>query len=522
MRGWRVSLCLVAIISLGLVQAAEARLRAGVAAVPITPFGPNKDWKGPIAASGVWGDAKNRIWLAGFDNGRAAEGKHDDLWARALVLESDGVRVALVSLDLVGYFQNAGSYGIDNALKQVQPGIKFDAVIVSSTHNHAGPDTIGLWGPAPGQDGKYGAYLQFVDRQIAQALSEAGDPRRMLEVRVRLAAARPASLRRLQTRTGHRPPSFFDDELRVMQLLTGATRERTRVLATLVNWSTHPESMERANRLITSDFPHYLREALERQYGGTALYFSGDLGAAEISSNAALPGAAVEIIGDKKFPLDPKTGRPPISFERTQAIGEAIAREASQALENPDEDPVNSIKVRSLRITVPVTNPTYRAAQKAGILFGGDTITTTLYHVSLGAAEMITLPGEVFPELLYGVQSFRRTDCPEANTGRSYEPAILPLLNATHKFILGLAPDELGYVVPQYDFVPLPPKEWPADGKQAPDACAASGVPAHYHETNSASYELAPTVACAYARLLGRDIATFKACAGYLRAIEQQ
>lgn len=494
-----------------LAAPAQAALRAGVAAIPITPFGANPGWKGPVQASGLWGDETNRVWLAGFGMNRPAEGRHDDLWARALVLDDGRTRVALVSLDLIGYYQNAGFYGVDFALQHLRPGIKFDAVIVSSTHNHEGPDTIGLWGPKLGQDGKYRAYLEFVDRQITRALTEAGDPRRMVGVRARFGALRSAPLWVLQVRTGHRPPNFFDEELRVMQLTAVSGKNRGTVLATLINWNTHPESMESRNRILTSDFPHFVREAVEKKYGGTAVYFSGAIGAAEIIGDAPMPGREFEQIGARRFPLDPQSHRPPVSFERTQAIGEVVAEAVVQALERGEELPVEAISVRSLPISSPVTNPNYLALQKGGILYSsGETMSTTLYHVTLGPAEFITLPGEVFPELLYGVERVHRTDCPEAHTGQPYEPAIWPHLKARYKFVLGLAPDELGYVVPLYDFVPLPPK--PFTGRQSPDACAARGVPSHYHETNSVSYQMGPAVTCGMVKLLGGDISQFAAC----------
>src|SRR3954468_4637028 len=101
---------------------APKQLKAGAAAIAITPFGSNPDWKGPITESGVWGDkftdsnhnghwdegepfqddsgnaridthSQGRyagIYLAGFGNNRPATGKHDDLWARALVIELGG------------------------------------------------------------------------------------------------------------------------------------------------------------------------------------------------------------------------------------------------------------------------------------------------------------------------------------------------------------------------------------------------------------------------------------------------
>src|SRR5215467_14283258 len=154
---------LTAITLLALIQLATARssvdplanepLRVGVAAVPITPFGPNPDWDGTITESGVWGEKfkdLNRngkwdpgepfeddpgnttldpgsngkydgIYLAGFGHNRPATGKHDDLWARAIVLESGATRVAIVSLDLIGYYSRANYYGLGEIKKFVDP-----------------------------------------------------------------------------------------------------------------------------------------------------------------------------------------------------------------------------------------------------------------------------------------------------------------------------------------------------------------------------------------------------------------
>ena len=36
------------------------------------------------------------VWIAGFGNRRPANGVHDDLWARTMVLEQEGFRFALV------------------------------------------------------------------------------------------------------------------------------------------------------------------------------------------------------------------------------------------------------------------------------------------------------------------------------------------------------------------------------------------------------------------------------------------
>ena len=43
------------------------------------------------------------IWIAGFSNQRAANGVHDDVWARVVVFDDGQSRLALVSLDAIGF-----------------------------------------------------------------------------------------------------------------------------------------------------------------------------------------------------------------------------------------------------------------------------------------------------------------------------------------------------------------------------------------------------------------------------------
>ncbi len=419
-------------------------------------------------------------------------------------------KVALVALDFIGYYQNGGYYGVDQVKKMLKLELGLTDVIVASTHNHEGPDTIGLWAPA-NKDGKYADYLKWVDRRIAEAISKAAEPANMAEVRARFGATNPErspSLKGLQVRTTHRPPFFFDEELRAMQL----TRTNGKVLATLINWNTHPESLESRNQEITSDFPHFVREAVEKKYGGTAVYFSGDIGGVEIIGDAeSRTGLEYEEINGKRFPLT-AGHRPNVSFERTQTIGEAVATAVFQALDAGSNERVDVLTLKSQPVRAPVTNPGFKAMIQAGVLsnYGADKehpeVNTTIWHLRVGPADIITLPGEVFPELIYGVEQHKRTDCPAANTGRPYEPAVLPLLKGKYHFILGLTPDELGYVVPGYDFSAGP------GGARVTDACKDPKVPNHYHETNSSSDQMAPAITCGFVKLLGGDPAKYEAC----------
>src|ERR1044072_555655 len=110
----------LSVIWLPTEPAQKQGLKVGVAAFRITPSGPNPDWDGTITQSGVWGerftdangngrwdagepfedDAGNSalgessrgryegIYLAGVGKNRIATATHDDLWARAIGIQS--------------------------------------------------------------------------------------------------------------------------------------------------------------------------------------------------------------------------------------------------------------------------------------------------------------------------------------------------------------------------------------------------------------------------------------------------
>lgn len=527
-------------------------LKVGVAAVPITPFGPNPDWDGTITPSGVWGekftDANHNgrwdpgepfdddsgndaldpsskgkydgIYLAGFGNNRPATGKHDDLWARALVLEYETTKIAIVSIDVIGYYSKANYYGLGEIKKLVDPKLGLTEILIASTHNHEAPDTIGAWGPNPLSDGKYPKYLRFIDHQIARAISKAAAS--TVRAVMKLGRTDPEmspSIAGMQTRTHGRPPDFFDQELRVMQFYDGSGTTLDRVIATVINWNTHPESMESGNTIITSDFPNAVREAVEKKYGGTAIYISGDIGAVEIIGDSNIKVTDRVRFDGKDYPMKPNNKRPDYTFERTEAIGRDVAKAVFTALAGAEWSSASGIDVKKVTLRAPMDNVGYAFLASKGVL---DTmpmpregepfeLESTVYALTIGDAQIITVPGELFPEVFYGVEKNRRRDCSEADTKRPAEPGVRDLMTKKYKFVFGLCPDEFGYIVPGYDF--LAPSPDAARGlRQAKDACKSAGVTDHYHETNSASSQLAARWACAAAALLEGKLPDSAAC----------
>ncbi len=221
-----------------------AELQAGFAELDITP---------PLD--------RGPVWMAGFQQNRAALGVHDPLMARAVVL-ADGVKkIALVSVDLIGL-----QYPAVQQIRAALP--EFDYVLVASTHNHEGPDVIGLWGPSYFENGVDLAYIARTVERVVAVVREAG--RKAVAVRAGYGTSRPEGLL-----ADARLPEAFDDVLRVLSFRRVDSGELAGVL---VQWNCHPEALGRRNRLLTADFPAATVEYLKTKLDCPIAYFSGPVG----------------------------------------------------------------------------------------------------------------------------------------------------------------------------------------------------------------------------------------------------
>ena len=99
---------------------------------------------------------KKPVYLAGFGQNRKATKVHDPIMVRAVVLADGAQKIALVSADVVGLFLPS----VERVRAEL-PGFKY--VLVSATHNHEGPDTLGLWGASPFTSGVDPDYLARVE-----------------------------------------------------------------------------------------------------------------------------------------------------------------------------------------------------------------------------------------------------------------------------------------------------------------------------------------------------------------------
>ncbi|GAB2801828.1 hypothetical protein GCM10027275_55010 [Rhabdobacter roseus] len=343
-------------------------------------------------------------WLAGFESRRAANGVHDDLWVRALVIDDGQTRLAIASLDLLGLLHS----NILSIRLQIPESAGITHSILCSTHNHQAPDLLGFWGESPVKSGVNREYLQFVERQAARAMAEAATH------------LRPTTLR------------FVTDTTGQLAIMHATDTRNGQTLGTLVVGDYTPQTLWKKNLFITSDFAHYLREYTEK-----GIYSPG-LGLVE----PGLGGITVFVSAATKSTLPPNDQREIInpitaqsyttpSFEKARALGLQLAQRVLQAVRQDTLPSTRQagIALRAKSFDVPVQSKSFRAGVALGVVEAGYTswgyLRSEATAFSLGDASFIAVPAARYP-----LGASAKTPPP-----------------GKYPFVLGLANDDLGYLM---------------------------------------------------------------------------
>ncbi len=363
-------------------------MRAGAASADITP------------------DDVRNTFVAGFGMGKRATGVHMPLRASAVYLEADdGQSVVLVSLDLVGLLKA----WIDRIRARVT-AIAGERVVVACTHTHAGPDTLGYWGPSflklfPISDGKNPAYMHALVDKVAACVDEA------------VQSAGDATLRAVSfdgdiawSRNDRKGGARYD------KLVAFAVDNAAGRVATVINYASHPETLWEHNTLLSPDFVGPLRQHIQARTGGEVAYFNGPLGAM--------------LTPDCKAEFKDLDGR--IAYIDT--LGEDMATRVTEALAATDPVPVRTLEHAPRPVHVANDNWRYRLLERLGLV---DVVTrdkgvdSIAHALSFGTVSMATFPGEPSPEL--GAEVAAR-------------------MTGEHRMVVGLCEDEFGYILQPAQF----------------------------------------------------------------------
>ena len=381
------------------------------------------------------------VFLAGFGRNRRAETVHDDLYVRALALDSNGRFLIIVALDLISLHREQ-CQRLERRVASQLPGAQ---MLIACTHTHHGPDTLGLWGPDEQTSGVDKTYLKGVfDTVVETAVAAAAN----------LQEAHLASTSVIVPGVAKnlRDPDIADEELTCLQFRTVGEE---RPLATWLIFPCHPEVLWDQNPHITSDYMFPLRQRVEAATRAPCLVHVGALG-----------GMMSPDVVDH-------------SFAEAAAMGETLAQAALTALKEATARPVTRLSYDRHEFAVPMENPLFDMAAAAGLLpeikQPDGTVLTEASLLQLNDAWLFAVPGELLPRL-----------------GLHYRK-LLKDTGARVTAVIGLANDELGYILPAEDFTP--PENYLEPGSS-------------YEESMSLGPEIGPRLTTALHSLLGNDVGT--------------
>lgn len=203
---------------------------------------------------------------------RVAESIRDRLHANALVLEHNGLKVALLSLDWIIVEQD--DVAAIRRLVADQTGIAPAHITVCAIQTHSAPRTLSAWGWGD----KVVDYVQSALPQIAAAAAAAD--RSLQPVRVGIGVTHSeVGVNRRQIRADHsvalgvNPWGPFDPRMTVLRL-----EGRGGPLATLVHYGAHPTVLSGQSRVVSRDWPGVMVDRLEQLTGAPAIFINGAVG----------------------------------------------------------------------------------------------------------------------------------------------------------------------------------------------------------------------------------------------------
>jgi hypothetical protein len=342
------------------------------------------------------------VFVETWDQGRVDVGNgrsdsawvHDDLRTTALALSLGEQRVILIMADTYSYFSPDIAVMLERVRARLPETWADAPILVSATHNHHGPDTAFNINDE---------WFSMMADEIAMAAEDA------------VASMQPATLSSAVGDHGYGADDVRDPVIRntLLNVLAVDAAESGEAIATLVQWTGHPESTlgweppaEAANleeacaikgwegdnctaegRYLTADYPGVVRERLQAMRGGQVLYFNGPLG------SQVGPGAAPTWLVDEAHPvgdgLTVPEGAVPLtecedrdaylcrSFAKTESIGTELANAVGDAMEQSKPVTVTELSVKVESFYTRLTNIGFRV-----LIADGDIgwTTPTLYN----------------------------------------------------------------------------------------------------------------------------------------------
>jgi hypothetical protein len=337
-------------------------------------------------------------FIAGDKQNRQFTGILDSLYVKAAVFYDGKESFALATVDCIGLlYRDLLMVRERVAALDLDVPISPENIIISSTHTHAGPDVVGLWGKDYTQTGVDPDYLDFLVTTTAEQIQIAASKLEKADARYGI------------TKYGHDwvaniCEEEIDRSVTVLQFSDGNGQN----ILSLTNFACHPTYLDAVYNEVSADYIAGFYQEMEKQLRGEHFFLQG-------------------AIGGWIQPIDKG-----ISYKEVLERGSGLANATVAALDDAKSLQSSQLHFQSRKINLQVDNEAWRQLAAGGIIQRPITevVTTEVAWFAIGEASFATHPGETAP--IYGLQT--KNMMPDGP-----------------KFVLGLGQDALGYIVkPEY------------------------------------------------------------------------
>ncbi len=340
--------------------------------------------------------------MGGFgDRTKPFEGVHDEVFARALVLDNGTTTLVVIGSDLMS-LEPGLTEGIRQQVEK-ETGVPGSHIMVSCAHNHSAPSLYQL----SEDDRNRSSGMPFLIKQFSDAAIEAWKKRTPAEI-----GFHAGELRGL-TRNRQQDNDVVDPQVGVVVARRIDSRD---IIGTLFNFTGHPVILGSTNLLLSGEYPGAASRAVEGLLGGVAVFTQGAAGdvtvhrsgdpfdeiervgrtvAAEVIKSAGFVQVQSEIsLAANSTTLDLPARTIPDIADSESAIAELQSRIADA------EKASNDQTVRRLKRLLPIHKINLMLAKQraANELNMPQSYQANLQVMQIGNVILASMPGEIFVE----------------------------------------------------------------------------------------------------------------------------
>ena len=416
-------------------------------------------------------DSGKTYYIAGHGSGHKMEGVLTPVYIHAVWLDcgrNEGM--IWLSADIVG-LTNTEVEIIRNEVfsSPVIKGCK--AVNFSCTHSHSGIDTVGYWGkpfisiPADGKDPDYMRLLYAKAKKVSEEAFLHRKPGRLYAGKALIEGGLHSK----------RP---FPEKHEVLYRLRFAPADGTKE-TWLINIGAHPNTLGGGNRLLSGEYPFFMREKIKEQTGADVHFGIGPIGGMDAAQF------------DEKDPLN--CIKLQANFFAEAAMGIREETELSPEIKflrrqfylPVDNNVLAFLAIRGTMSFQPFPDPSAAT---------GLCMKTEMTYMTIGGKKLLFLPGENFVTTVYGGYA----DAAHSASGEGPEVNPTPLAELAGDndlTVYGITNDMTGYCIEPNNFILKPRQPYL-------DTARDRFNERHYHETNSMGPRTAEIIAKTFREVL--------------------